>query len=67
MKIFNLNGEKYYLQEEVTLYNLFIYFNYNHNLLVLEYNQKILNVNKLKTTLIQHNDNLEIITIVGGG
>ena len=66
-KKFSLNGEKYYVKQNINLFDLLIYFNYNNHLLVLEYNQIIWNKINWKNTLIQNDDRIEIVTIVGGG
>ena len=64
---FFLNNEKYVSHQSINLHDLIIYFNYNESLLVLEYNQVILNKMYWKTTFIKHLDEIEIVTIVGGG
>nr|YP_010282990.1 Thiamine biosynthesis protein [Nitzschia ovalis]ULD15754.1 Thiamine biosynthesis protein [Nitzschia ovalis] len=65
-KIF-LNGEKYSTNQNLTLFDLLVYFNYDNYLLVLEYNNLILDKTKWKTTFIKNCDKIEIVTIVGGG
>ena len=65
-KIF-LNGEKYSTNQNLTLFDLLVYFNYDNYLLVLEYNNLILDKTKWKTTFIKNFDKIEIVTIVGGG
>ena len=67
LSYFFLNGEIYISKQPITLLDLIIYFNYNDSLLVLEHNNLICEKNRWKTTLIQHNDKIEIVTIVGGG
>ena len=67
IKSFFLNNEKYLTDQSINLYDLIMYFNYSESLLVLEYNQIILNKNHWKSTSIQHLDEIEIVTIVGGG
>ena len=64
---FFLNNEKYAVHQSINLYDLITYFNYNESLLVLEYNQVIINKTYWKTTFIKHLDGIEIVTIVGGG
>lgn len=66
---FLLNGEKYHINTEykITLFDLIIYFNYNTSLLILEYNKLICNKNDWGNILITNNDEIELITIVGGG
>ena len=67
IKNFILNGERYYLKKNIHLLDLLIYFNYNNSLLVLEYNNLICNKLKWKKIFIQDYDQIEIVTIVGGG
>jgi sulfur carrier protein len=62
-----LNGEKYSTDQNLTLFDLLVYFNYDNYLLVLEYNNLILNRTDWKTTFIKNSDKIEIVTIVGGG
>lgn len=66
-KNFFLNGEKYYIEDEITLLQLITYFNYNISLLVLEYNNSICNKKNWDKIYITNNDKIEIVTIVGGG
>jgi thiamine biosynthesis protein ThiS len=67
MKHFLLNGQSYYTNQNITLSDVIIYFNYNDSLLVLELNKFICNKNKWHNTLISNHDQIEIVTIVGGG
>jgi len=66
-KHFFFNGETYTIDQTISLFDLLTYFNYNHSLLVLEHNHFICEKKKWKTTLIQHLDTIEVVTIVGGG
>jgi len=66
-KNFLLNGDKYYIEDKITLLQLLQYFNYNTSLLVLEYNNSICHNKHWNKTYIQDNDKIEIVTIVGGG
>ena len=67
MKNFFLNNEHYTTEDEINLYDLITYFDYNESLLVLEYNQVIFDKSHWKTTFLQDHDEIEIVTIVGGG
>ena len=67
IKYFLLNGQVYYTNVDLTLYDIINYFNYNDSLLVLELNQSICNKNKWNTIFINDQDKIEIVTIVGGG
>jgi len=66
-KYFFLNGEIYRTSQVINLFELITYFNYNNHLLVLEYNNLICERKHWKTTFIQNHDQIEIVTIVGGG
>lgn len=67
IKSFSLNGQFYYTKQNLTLFDIIIYFNYNHYLLVLELNNLVYNKNKWHQTFIANQDKLEIVSIVGGG
>ena len=67
IKNFFLNNEHYTTQDEINLYDLIRYFDYNESLLVLEYNRVIFDKSNWRTTFIQDLDEIEIVTIVGGG
>lgn len=66
---FFFNGELYHLQtyKLFTLKDLIKFFNYKENLVVLEYNGKILNPKSWLKIKLKNQDQLEILTIVGGG
>ena len=67
--MFLLNDEKYYISDEnkITLHDLIFYFNYNSSLFIIEYNKLIYDKNSLSTIFIKNNDEIELITITGGG
>jgi thiamine biosynthesis protein ThiS len=67
MKIFCLNGQFYTSSNPITIFDLISYFNYNASLLVIEYNKFICPKQKWSDIYISNKDNIEIITIVGGG
>jgi sulfur carrier protein len=67
LKHFLLNGETYTIDQEISLFDLLMYFDYNDSLLVLEHNHLICEKHKWETTFIQHSDMIEVVTIVGGG
>ena len=64
---FFLNGQKYLTSDTLTISDLIHYFGYNKSLLVVEYNQFICSKTQWDKILIQDNDKIEIVTIVGGG
>ena len=67
LKNFILNGQKYFTKDDLTIFELINYFNYNTSLLVLEYNNLICTKKNWKKITIKNNDRIEIVTIVGGG
>lgn len=67
IKHFWLNGETYYIKENINIFNLLTYFSYNNTLLVLEYNKSICDKTNWKDIVIQNADKIEVVTIVGGG
>jgi sulfur carrier protein len=66
-KQFFLNGQKFCTDYDLTILDLTKYFSYHTSLLVLEYNNLICNKKNWNQIIIQNNDKIEIITIVGGG
>ena len=67
IKYFSLNGQVYHTNQNLTLLDIILYFNYNNSLFVLELNHLICNKNKWDKTFITNQDILEIVSIVGGG
>ena len=67
VKNFILNGELYYIKKNINISDLLTYFKYSDSLLVLEHNNLICNKTKWKKIFIQDQDQIEIVTIVGGG
>jgi len=66
-KTFFLNGEEYIVDQNINLFDVINYFNYNQSLLVLEYNKFICSKKNWSTIFLKNNDRIEIVTIVGGG
>jgi sulfur carrier protein len=64
---FFLNGQKYNIQNKVTIFDLVSYFDYNTSLLVLEHNNLICIKENWDKIFISNDDKIEIVTIVGGG
>lgn len=64
---FFFNGKEYYTDTKITLDELISYFNYESNVLIVEYNNFIYNKQHWKHTVLKNNDNIEVVTIVGGG
>jgi len=66
-RTFFVNGQEYYTNNKISLFDLLNYFDYNLSLLVVEYNNFICNKKNWSKTFINHKDKIEIVTIVGGG
>lgn len=64
---FFLNGEEFFSDKILNLLEIIEYFNYNTSLLVLEYNHFIWPKENWGTIYINEKDQIEIVTIVGGG
>lgn len=66
-KTFFLNGQEYYTENKISIFDLINYFNYNQLFFVLEYNNLVYTKESWTATFLQNKDKIEIITIVGGG
>lgn len=64
---FFLNGQKYLTSKNITILDLVNYFGYNRSLLVIEYNHFICKNTQWNKISVKENDQIEIVTIVGGG
>ena len=62
-----VNGDKYTCSPQTSLPQLLVQMGLNPRLLAVEYNGEILHRQFWETTKINPNDQLEIVTIVGGG
>ncbi len=62
-----VNGEPRTCTEQTPLPELLQQLGFNPRLVAVEYNGEILHRQYWQTTQIKANDNLEIVTIVGGG
>lgn len=62
-----VNGESQTCAENTTLPQLLIQLNMDPRLVAVEYNGEILHRQFWETTVMQSDDRLEVVTIVGGG
>ena len=65
-----INGKEYKIvtfSNKVTLYHLLLFLGYKLNLIAIEYNGKIIPINKCQKTYLINKSNVEIVAIVGGG
>lgn len=66
MKIL-VNGQPQVVEEKINIGQLLKNLNLNQQQVVIELNRKILNLEDIPTTLLNADDQLEIIHFVGGG
>ena len=62
-----INGEPFHCIRQITVYDLLTYLNIDMASNVVEYNHDILDVDRSKIIFVQEHDEIEIITLVGGG
>lgn len=67
LKSFILNDKKYYVNDQLNIFDLIQYFHYNLDLLVIEYNNLICEKKNWHEIFINEGDKIEVVTIVGGG
>ena len=67
MEYFYVNDKKIFLDQVFTVTDLLVFLNLNIDLIVIEYNKIILPKSLWKLTMIKNNDEVEFVTIVGGG
>jgi sulfur carrier protein len=65
--LIHINGKNYYCSPYMTLGELIKYLNFDINLIVVEYNKEIISKNLWPVTKLTEGDQLEILTLVGGG
>ena len=62
-----INGKAYKSKNTLTIFSLLLYLGFKLNLVVLDYNGTILPREVWSTTFLKEKDQLEILTIAGGG
>ena len=67
MHYFYINDRKVFSDQSFSVNDLLIFLNLNIDLIVIEYNKIILPKSLWKQTVIKNNDEIEFVTIVGGG
>ena len=65
--IFKLNGILYEYLKPLLLNELLEYLGFNFDVILVDYNGTIIHRQMWKTIQIQNHDNLEIVTLAGGG
>ena len=66
-KIVNINGARYLFTSPFTILELLVYLGFNMNVIVIDYNGSILQKSLWKQIYLKNEDNLEILSIAGGG
>lgn len=62
-----VNGKALNCNHLMSLEDLLVYLDFNINLVAVEYNKKVLTSDTFNQIVLNHEDNIEVITIVGGG
>lgn len=62
-----INGEIFNCLASMSLQDILLYLNFNLNLVIVEYNQQIINREEWSNIFLNIHDSLEVITITGGG
>lgn len=63
----SINGEPFNCYKYMSLKDILLYLDINFQEVIVEYNSLILNSSQFEQIIVQANDQVEIITIVGGG
>ena len=66
-KVVNINGSRYLFTSSFTILELLLYLGFNMNVIVIDYNGSILQKSLWKQINLKNEDNLEILSIAGGG
>ena len=62
-----INGNLYKADISLTIFSLLNYLGFKLDLVVIDYNGTILTKDRWSLTTLKNKDNLEILTIAGGG
>nr|YP_009396083.1 thiamin biosynthesis protein S [Dasya naccarioides]ARW65269.1 thiamin biosynthesis protein S [Dasya naccarioides] len=62
-----INGEPFNCNYLMSIKDLLLYLNFNLDIIIVEYNEEIISPYLYSNYVLNMNDNIEIITIVGGG
>ena len=65
--LIKVNGEDKFVPQNISILKLIESFKINKDRVVIELNKKILKKDLFDSTLLSENDQLEIVTFVGGG
>ena len=67
MQCFYINDRKIFSDQSFSVNDLLVFLNLNIDLIVIEYNKIILPKSLWKHTIVKNDDEVEFVTIVGGG
>lgn len=62
-----VNGQAFNCDNSMSLEDLLVYLDFNVKLIAVEYNKKVITSDVFNQVVLNHQDYVEIITIVGGG
>ena len=65
--LIKLNGENKFIPQSISILKLLEILNINKDRVVIELNKKIVSKSTFQDTILAENDELEIVTFVGGG
>ena len=65
--LIKINGENKFIPQSISILKLLETLNINKDRVVIELNKKIVSKSTFRDTILTENDELEIITFVGGG
>ena len=65
--LIKLNGENKFIPQSISILKLLETLTINKDRVVIELNKKIVSKNTFQDTILTENDELEIVTFVGGG
>ena len=65
--LIKINGENKFIPQSISILKLLETLNINKDRVVIELNKKIVSKSTFQDTILTENDELEIVTFVGGG
>ena len=65
--LIKINGEDKFIPQNISILELLETYKINKDRVVIELNKNILKKDSFDSTLLSENDQLEIVTFVGGG
>lgn len=65
--IVTINGDPFACLNNTSLASLLNYLDFDFRQIIVEYNSEIIKKEELSNVKLQHQDTIEIVTIVGGG